>query len=223
MSALRVVARMSSPIAGDPPQLDGLLEDLVSRHMGGDRERPHRHRAAPAQGAVPIPIVRASVDGWSVARCSSPIMRCVSDRMEHLGKRFPTEDAALLEPSARGVLYRGMGAYRSQRLPIRTRTADSVAWLAFGDRREVLRLVRRVSSIGRKRAHGYGRVAEWSVESIDDDRSWVSDSPHGRMLMRPMPIGFARREGLVGWRPDFCAVAAPYWHSDRYAEAAVPC
>jgi len=129
----------------------------------------------------------------------------------------------MLEPSARGVLYRGMGAYRSQRLPIRTRVADAVAWLAVGDRREVLKILRRVPAIGRKRAHGFGRVAEWTVEAVEEDCSWSADSPHGRMLMRPMPIEYARSQGLVGWRPDFCAVAAPYWHADRYAEAATPC
>jgi hypothetical protein len=105
---------------------------------------------------------------------------------------------------------------------------DRVAWFAAGDRREVLKLLKRVPAVGKKVAHGYGRVLRWEVERLQDGRPhdhwpWWWDSEGAPVLMRPLPAGPWLPAGLLGARPDYGACTDPYWHPSRFTEVVVPC
>src|SRR5690606_754416 len=81
MTALLVTAWLESPLAGDPPQLDALLEWSCSargpafralQEAGLPHLRVDRQWPAPPQGLIPIPVLRRAVGEWQVACCSSP-------------------------------------------------------------------------------------------------------------------------------------------------------
>lgn len=221
---LRVVAEMASALAGDAPQLDGLLVALRAR----PENRSHgttRASACPPVGDVPIPIPLRTFGGHSIYRCSSPIMiGQTSDIHEHYHRRFPTEKAELLTESERGVVATTNGIYKSYRLPLRVRRVDRVVWFAEADRQSLLQVLKRSAhAIGRKTGMGYGRVAKWTAEAIDDDWTWFAKSAQGPVLMRPLPFCDAIPSGLQCSRRDYGACQPPYWHPDRYTEIVVPC
>lgn len=228
---LLIIARLCSPLAGDPPNLDALLEYLCAPfHASGvagckvDKKFP-----APAQDAVPIPIRRdwtAGADGsrWYVPLCSSPILSMSeSEGVEHFNKRVAVEHAGLLAPQSRVVVNTTNSWTKSYRLPLRVRVVPVVAWFAVGDRREMLKLLRRMKSIGKKPSIGYGVVREWTVERADADLSWFAPSDAGSVLMRVLPFGDWLPKNLVGFRRDFAAVVPPMWHPERYCEVVTPC
>ena len=232
---LRVACRLTSPLAGEPPQLDALLEWALSPLFAPDRPSPQGHfkitrsGPAPKQGALPIPLAQVWIGPWLVACCSNPILPvAAAETVEHVAKRLAVEHAGLLAPAARLVVSTTNSWTKSYRLPLRVRAVDRIVWLASGNRRKVQKALRDVKAVGKKVSDGYGRVAEWLVKDLDGpDRSWWAPHPSGQVLMRTLPLLIDGREwlpkDLLGWRRDYAACRPPYWHPERRAEVVVPC
>lgn len=223
---LLVTARLLTELGGtEAPQLDGLLEWLLSlhHHKGEPGYKIDRSRPAPPQGQIPIPLVRRRLGPWLVGACSNPILGHVaSDRHDHVAKRISVENAGLLAPDKRVVVATTNSWTKSYRLPLRSRIVPVVSWFAMGDRRELLHVLRRCTSLGKKVSIGKGRVAEWTVERIEHDYSWFAPSEYGLVLMRSLPIGPWLPDGLIGARHDYRSCVPPYWHPERHSEAVVP-
>lgn len=231
--ALRVVAHMASPLAGDAPHLDSLLVYVASRLAGKgaglEGYKVDRKFPCPDTSAIQIPMLRTRCGRFQVARCSSPILgEVTADTVEHTAKRIGVEHAGLLAEHERKVVTTTNHWTKSYRLPLRVRRVDRIAWLCVGDRRGIKSLLKYVPAVGKKCAHGYGRVARWEVErlgAVPHDRwPWWCDSDGGPVLMRPLPDGWVGLPAnLIGARADFGACSDPYWHQDRYGEIVSPC
>lgn len=230
--ALRVVAHLGSRLAGDAPHLDSLLVYVASR-LGGKGTVPgykvDRRFPCPDTSKVRIPLLRETIAGHLVARCTSPIMSVPrSETVEHVAKRLAVEHAGLLDPSERLVVTTTNGWTKSYRLPLRGRDVERVVWLCVGTRREVLKALRYVPAVGKKISLGYGRVDRWECEILGVPPSrywpWWIESEAGSVLMRPMPAGWNKLpRGLLGARQDFGACSDPYWHPERYGNILSPC
>lgn len=109
---------------------------------------------------------------------------------EDMERRSRTINASCLE---RGMYLRGD--------QIET---DVVEWLAWGDRRAIVRDLRLVHQIGGKRAHGAGMIRSWSVVSADISPvdTWVA----GDRVVRNLPA-----EAISSECHERCAVEPPYW------------
>lgn len=221
---VRVTAWLSSQLAGDPPMLDALLEDLMARHHS-QLLRIDRGQRAPEPGSIHLPMLRGAIGGVSmIPRCSSPIVQTSTLRHEHFAKRIGVENADMLRDDSRLVVAVGNSWTKSYRLPLVVRNVDRVVWFCGGSKRDTLySLLRRVPAIGKKRSQGFGRVARWQVEWCDHDYSWFAPSAGGTVLMRPLPACDELPKDLVGCRPDFAACLSPYWHPDRFREVLIPC
>jgi hypothetical protein len=227
---LLVTARLLNGLGGhEPPKLDALLEYALSPYHPGSvpRHAVDRSLPPPPMGAIPIPILRRRLGPWVVGCCSDPIVGVpAADYHEHVHKRLATEEAALLAPESRLVVSTTNSWTKSYRIPIRRRAVGAVCWFAVGDRRKLLRAVRRVRALGKKVSIGNGRVAGWSVERAAHDYSWFApwpDDPTKLVLMRTLPVGpWVPWDNLVGYRRDFCGIAPPYWHPARACEALRP-
>lgn len=224
---LRVVAHLASPLAGDAPHLDALLELRASQlyhPKAVEGYKVDRQYACPAQGVIDIPVYRERVGVWQVAHTSSPILGVpASDQHEYVCKRIDVAESLMLDPSERRIVNTTNSWTKSYRLPLRTRRVDRVVWFARGDRREILKALKGIPAVGKKIAHGYGRVLRWEAERVAEDLSWFAASPRGPVLMRPLPKEVRTPAGLLGWRDGFGAATPPYWHGDRYTEIIEPC
>lgn len=102
------------------------------------------------------------------------------------------------------------------RMPYPILVTPAVRFYAFGNKREVENLLKRVTHIGKKRAYGYGAVREWVVKTIKDDRSEFVDN----ILVRPLPVSECPYP-VVGPR-DFVGFRPPYWHPENFTECYLP-
>lgn len=221
---LRVVAHMASPLCGDAPEFDSILEFEMSQRLGlagKIRKDTPVHEAA----SIHIPMLRRFIGGYNVACCSSPIYAPSQDRVEHYAKRLAVEHADDLSPDQRLVVAVGNSTYKSYRLPHRLRDTAKIAWFVHGHRRPIKSLLRSVQSIGKKRSQGFGRVKEWVIEQIPESDCYCWFAPfEGRdVLMRPLPFCKELPQGMIGFKRDFGACQPPYWHPDRYTEIVTPC
>lgn len=225
---VRVTAHLLRDLAGEPPQLDGLLEWCCSLHANGKAlpgYKVDRRYVAPPVAAIPIPVPRREIGGWPVAACSAPILPAeLPEQVQHVTKRISVENALMLGPDERLIISTANSWTKSYRLPVRIRLVDRVVWFAWGDRRQILNCLRRhVWSIGKKLSIGHGRIRGWEVEPAPDDFTWFAPSEAGTVLMRTLPACDELPPDLIGCRNDFGACCPPYWHPERYTEILVPC
>lgn len=64
------------------------------------------------------------------------------------------------------------GFYKAYRNPLVYHSIPEIVFYANGDKNEIERLLNEnIAYIGKKASQGYGRVKQWSVEVIDEDKS----------------------------------------------------
>lgn len=221
-SFLQVTCHLASPMAGDPPMLDAILEYTMAA-IEGKLVSLRRDQPCPPAGEIHLPIARRLFGGVNVVCCSSPILSVKDERVEHFAKRLAVEHSSLLAENRRLKVAMGNSTYKSYRLPLRTRLVDRIAWFVRADRKDIKTLVCKVRSLGKKRSYGYARVAEWKVDRVPEDWSIFAPWGDSLVLMRPLPWCEDLPDNLTGYRRDFGACQAPYWHPERYGEIVVPC
>lgn len=229
---LWVTAELASPLAAEPPYLEALLEwcmslfflDKTAKIEAVEPWKVTRDRPAPPQGVLPIFIQRQQLGPWQVARCSNPVMSSTAvETVEYISKRLATEESVLLREGERKIVSTTNSWTKSYRLPLRIRIPRLVRWCCFGQRREILKLLRRVSSLSKKRSDGYGRVLKWTAEPAAEDYSWYAPHTNGTLLMRTLPVGDWLPKDLIGYRRDYGACVPPMWHPEHYGEIVAPC
>jgi hypothetical protein len=199
---MRLRAEVETPIAGAHDlHLDGLL---MAVHRGSG--------IAPTRSMAEVmrfsdlrhpsrTIAYVEHAGHIVPLCSTMMGDFTRDST-HITQR---RDAKDVEALARKV-DRGAGPDRDKLLPVPLRVCRDVWWDFFGDRREVMSLLRGVEAIGAMRRHGWGRVRSWSCESIDSF-ALVEDS----LAVRHLPAECC----VLPERIDRGACEPPYWHPSR--------
>lgn len=233
MTHLKVTANLSSPLAGDAPYLDSILEYQMAliegRCMALTRAQP-----APRVGEVHLPVLRGTFGGVAgIPRCSAPIVAPEAVRHEHFAKRIAVEHADCLAENQRLVVATGNSWTKAYRLPLKISNVSRIVWFIGGNdsdregkrsnRKMLLSVLRRVESVGKKRSQGYGRVSSWEAEEVEEDWSWFAATEHGPVLMRALPKCDELPPNLIGFKQDFGACIPPLWHPDRYMEIVVPC
>jgi len=223
MSNWKVTAVLSSPLAGDAPYLDSLLEFEMAQRQG-KANTIVRGSPAPPVGEIHLPLLRGGFGGVNgIPRCSAPIVSPENVRHEHFAKRIAVEHAGLLSDNQRLVVATGNSWTKSYRLPLKVSNVDRVCWFIAGSKRRSLKsLLKSVQSIGKKRSQGYGRIASWEFAEVEHDWSWFAPCELGTLLMRVLPWCDDLPKNLIGFKRWFGAYAAPYWHPDRMRDIVVP-
>ncbi len=224
MNNLKVTAMLSSPLAGDPPYLDAIVEYQMAL-LAGRCMAITRAQAAPIAGEIHLPMLRGVFGGVrEIPRCSAPIMSAENVRHEHFAKRIAVEHADCLSDNQRLVVATGNSWTKAYRLPLKISNVDRIVWFIGGSTlKTLLSVLCRVESIGKKRSQGYGRVWKWEAEQIEEDWSWFAPSDHGTLLMRALPFCDSLPPELIGFKRDFGGCVPPLWHPDRYMEIVTPC
>jgi hypothetical protein len=190
----------------EPIHLDSLLAALL---VHGD---PPARDEEPDE--IPIPCAKwrhGDVWGW---RCSAlqpdgP----AADGLVHWRKRFREGRADLIPQASPNLEHH---TYRAWNTPLPLLLCHALVGYAVGDRRAVREALKDLRYVGKKRAHGHGRVRGVDVERIEEDwgcvrdgiaQRWLPDETGGR-LVRPRPPYWSS----VG-RVLVCEVghAAPGW------------
>lgn len=160
----------------EPLMLDGILSAACARH--------HVHGEPPARDEepfdIPLPLGRWELGGtWGW--CASALFPD-GDTIESLQfwrKRLRQDRIEITNTSPNLT----NGVYRDWNMPLPLLLCRSMVAYAFGDRRNVRReLVRSIRWLGKKRAHGHGRVTRIEVDRIDHDYSLHKDGVHTRWV-----------------------------------------
>jgi len=174
---------------GEPIHLDSLLAALLApRHVHGE---PPARDEEPAD--IPIPCARwhrGGVWGW---RCSALFPDGPqAEGLTYWRKRFRESRADMIASASPNLEHH---TYRRWNTPLPLLLSHRMVGYAVGDRRSIRKELRRLDYLGKKRAHGHGRVVGVDVDAIDEDWSLVKDGAsmrwlpreNGSRLVRPRP------------------------------------
>lgn len=224
--SLIIKAWLASPLAGEAPMLDAILECYAFTHnidgcealSSGYCGQLHKHDPVTYDMLDCVPIDKHTFGDGNTCYCvSSPIVDAVYETTDHFSTRM---DYAALKDRVKKPdivkLRQVTGPYTPSYEPHRSRTVRAVAWYARGDAARLREWLNHIESIGSLRASGYGIVDMWTVAAAPD--YWlVADG----VLMRPIPA--TEMPDVKGARPYFGAIKPPYWHPQRQMEVLRPC
>jgi CRISPR type IV-associated protein Csf3 len=173
----------------EPITLDGLLTAALCRwHRSGE---PPGRDEIPLD--IPLPLNRWRMSGeWGWKASALFPMDPKGEAIVFWRKRLRQNRIELSSGSPNTV----MGTYRDWNMPLPLLLTTRMVAYAFGDAHEVRReLKRNIKHLGKKRAHGRGRILSIDVQACDEDLSCVNEgramrwlpSPNGFRLVRPRP------------------------------------
>jgi len=234
-----VSAWLASPIAGDPPELDGILAWEMSLRLGL-KHAGKTGRWTPAEEIrdVPIGLAKRTYAGCDMFCCSAPILPPLDapEWTDHTGKRFESSKlAAAIAPEYRKSVMTASGPYKSRFVPVRVRLVPRVCWFIRGNREEVNKILKSVHSIGLHRAIGYGAVWKWTFDEVEKDYSIFAPHNGKIVLMKALPlpgrmgargnftIDAPYLENVCGYRVSYGGYRPPYWHPSFQRAVAEPC
>lgn len=174
-------------LSGDfAPALDGILAAVYAR-----RERLLPPSDPSECAPINIPIQRSPCGRFYL--CSSGVCHVLErqDPTPHKHRRAPcTEYARLGNADIKSVLQTG-GADKSYRVPYEYALLQDnmIEWWCSGDADMIRELLVEVTSLGKFRGAGKGRVCEWIVETCEPRGDGFPVLRDGQ-AMRPLPLDY---------------------------------
>lgn len=214
MTPLRVTARLQDAIVLTlgTIALDAILAAMYAMV----------HRLPPVPpGVVPeqLPIPLAFEPGGRFCLASFSVATFDQFEVQHMHKAFPVDVAR--HHTKMGVVNQKSGVNKSYRLPMSLAHADgdTLTWWCVGDKDGIEDLLQYCHHLGKKRAHGMGKVRAWKVEQCapwDDGFPVVLD---GKPL-RNLPVDWPE---LVEPDIQMARLTYPYWpNAPGHVLCAVP-
>lgn len=174
----------------EPLHLDSLLAAMLCRwHTSGE---PPTRDEEPTD--ISLPLDRWCLNGaWGWKASALFPEGETAETLAYWRKRFREHRADTISPDASPNLTNA--TYRAWNMPLPLLLCHSLVGWCIGDRRAVRRALKDLRYIGKKRAHGHGRVIGVDVERNDDDYSMWRDgcaqrwlpAMDGSRLVRPRP------------------------------------
>lgn len=175
--------------------LDGILAYVWVKENHPELLEGDAGKAAPIVVDHKLPIEkRGQGDDWYWA-CSFACYMPLKETRRYWHKRFDAQHAEEYVDfgNRRGKVNVRSAQYKNYRIPLNILLIPEITWYLVGDKAEVERMVNQITYIGKKASQGLGLVREWTVESIEEDLSWL----------RPIPD----ENG-----DDFISIRPPYWY-----------
>lgn len=203
METLEVEARLAAPYTSSTPEgrvaLDGILAWAVASEYMAEVSDGKAY-------TVPIPLLAVWSDPRGLPLWAASDLTPVGVQGHSRIYTHRRIEPHTLEWAAKKRLDTVAGRWKDVRTPVALIHARALRAIVVGVRGEILRLLDRVTHVGRRTSLGYGRVLRWRVRPVD--------YPLAAILMdRPTPTAFLQSHGLPddpqaygGWTP-------PYWYA----------
>lgn len=222
-----VICELISPLCGEPPFIDSLLEYELSMRLGMKHARKLTKNIPLSQiERPPIPLARRTICGNDVYCSSNPIIGNVfAEYTERQSKRFDTDlVSGMLDKKTRSKkLLTASGPYKSRYVPLRIRVIDNIRWFVRGDRKQINKLLKKIVALGHGRGYGYGQIAGWSFVEYEKDNSIFAEHKGKNVLMKTLRIEATTAARSTGYRRSFGGAYPPYWHPETFCEVGIPC
>lgn len=223
---LCITATMRTAVVADQWfPIDGLLfyqsvrNDLGPREIDtpGEAHDPQPHGLPMRGSKLPIKYVHAK--DWYY--CSSWAQwGPYADGSDYWSKRFNNDLTDMIDfGSKRGKVDISAGNYKAYHMPIYYRSALWIQWYCLGDKNGIEYLLSTLTHIGKKCAQGWGHVAKWTVEPMQDDWSIWRDGK----LMRGIPVyHLPKSSSKDDYTMGYYGIRPSYWDRRNQMDLVLP-
>lgn len=236
MVALRVRAELAAGVAQAAPwapALDGILASLLWAPRKAVEVSAGEYRVRALEREYPVdlelPLARCPIAGNSevwhwLATCGKPEEVASGTVVHAWTGRVDARDLEVVADRLPRVVSARQGVFRARRMPLLVTPCRVLVWRAVGDPDAIRDLLGGVTSIGKKRAAGEGRVVRWEVfpePGADPARAGHLHSDGS--LGRPTPPACLDELGATvngGW--GTAGIRPPYMHRSRQHHVALP-
>lgn len=90
--------------------------------------------------------------------------------------------AVAFKGKGRAEIDTARGFFKAYRNPLVYHVMPEIVFYAVGDKAEIERLLQNIAYLGKKSSQGYGEVAEWEIEVIDEDKSIFNNGKIARII-----------------------------------------
>lgn len=207
--SLRISCRLRSGVVehGEDINIDGILAySVVQEALQGE------HWGSNEACDIPLPIMQfMGEDGeWCyVASTLLPVGGYVHQNA-HLHRRAHTGEFTASKRASGLVINTVIGRYKERRTPVESIQTDELEAFALGNAEEIRRLLDHITHIGKRRAAGYGEVAEWTVEKValEPYEILIKDNRLRRAIPQSITKGLAID---IEEPPQYIGVKPPYY------------
>lgn len=173
------------------------LDAFLARELAGLHCKNRHMERSDTPERVPLPIAMGRFRGREIWRASAfYIDENTPEAIRHWRKKFRVDAMR----NTRGSPNLTNGVYREYNMPVHLVLAQKATAYCIGNRKEIKKIIRRISFFGRKSAQGIGMISGFEIERIDEDWSWIKDGVAMRWLPDPDGVRLVRTE-------------PPYWNS----------
>ena len=181
----------------EPLHLDALLAWVLA-----PRQKIHQHLGRDdIPEEVKLPLMKYSFDDCFVFKASALLPEGdTGESLQHWRKRFRTNKSGVTNGSPNLT----NGTYRDWNNPVPLFLTRKMVAYADGNRGECKKLLKEVKYLGKKRAHGHGKITEITYDEIEEDFSIIKDgkamrylpSENGTRLVRTIPPYWGRHNRI---------------------------
>jgi len=212
MQPLIVTAYMRTNVVSDVwLTLDGMLYYYAMMDRYG--EFPSERPAEPND--LPLDVRGEGSDWYYTCSLPHPHPWWIDEGTSYLNNRFDQEFIDYLDMGKKRIVQTIGGEFKQKHMPIFYKVVPIIQWYCVGDRDRIIYLLANATHIGKYQAHGWGRVARWTVEpSFSDLSVWCNDEP-----MRAIPASGVKRDGC---ERAYLAIRPPYYLKEHLRDVIVP-
>jgi hypothetical protein len=196
---LRICAAIATPIIAGVDEALHFDSILASAVFGCDQVAPRVDHCDNV--VIPLPIKLTWTDAAGRPLWLTTDLRPVGRAgvgVKYLHSRYPTDVAHLAD---RPAVLTSAGSYKDVRIPLSLQVTGEVEAWCIGQPAELRLLLNLITHIGKKGAHGNGRVLKWTIsEASGIDRDWILDrrmTPLAALGSTAVPAD--RIVPLTGW------------------------
>ncbi len=222
---MRITFTMAAPVvfSGGPIHFDSLLS-WVKIHRQPSTTAELDAGQEPCE-CVTLPLLRMRHGSAWWFRASAVVPLGVSSQ-QFWSKKFEHQHEDMLDMGKATQVPLTMGRFKETMGRLETVWMPELVFYAVGFRKNVNRLAKHITHIGKKASQGFGRVVEMKIETLPDPiDSFTSDwKTSDGQPARNLPVEFARNHGLAIEKTCEAPVTPPYWRvlAGNVTEAAIP-
>jgi CRISPR type IV-associated protein Csf3 len=210
----KVTFELGSPVLLATPwiMLDGLLAYAMAQDIIGETWHEINYREPlPIAENIELPLRRITFGNTFVNAASCSRFNPTSSSTTRIRKRAAA-DALVYLDDAPSRIDTVRGDLKSYDMIVPSISARTCEFHAVGDVVEIRRLCGMIDCLGKKRALGFGRVLQYSVDLEEQDRSFLLEP--GEQVNKPIPVAALDLLGLARLKVKPVAMLScrpPYW------------
>lgn len=213
---LEIVVEVTPPIYITSPwlYLDSILKYLCLREALGDLFYILPSEETVDTSLLEIPLKKTDdIYHSSVGIYNEPKLY-----KDTIYKRFTDKETyKLTKKQQKGRIKTNQGHFKDFMIDIPILITDQITFYCNGDKKEITRLLKHLTSIGKKTSIGSGRIRKITVNEIDEDYSFFRDEK----VMRPIPASWDVPI-TNGMRFEQHTYKPPYWDKNNVTMCIVP-